>query len=256
MALTNMGTVRRPLAVVAIVALVSLAGCGSSSDRQTSSSRPTAPTTTSTLPPYIAEIAEANVLFLQVFDAPSTANETMVLSNPWFVNDDPTLPVSQLLLVKQKVRDFYEVLLPVRPNGTTGWVRARDVDIVLSPYRVIVELSAHRITVWNGDEIMIQEQVAVGAPETPTPTGTYYTRVLLKAPDPNTVYGPYAYPLSGHSDVLTSFNGGDGELGIHGNNDASALGKSVTAGCVRMSNDSITRMAPIVTLGSPVTILP
>ena len=66
-------------------------------------------------------------------------------------------------------------------------------------------------------EPMIQEPVAVGKESTPTPTGTYYTRVLLKAPDPNTVYGPYAYGLSGHSEVLTEFNGGDAELGIHGN---------------------------------------
>jgi hypothetical protein len=33
--------------------------------------------------------------------------------------------------------------------------------------------------------------------------------LLLKAPDPNTVYGPYAYGLSGYSEVLTEFNGGD-----------------------------------------------
>jgi lipoprotein-anchoring transpeptidase ErfK/SrfK len=72
------------------------------------------------------------------------------------------------------------------------------------------------------------------------------------------VYGPYAYPLSGHSEVLTRFNGGDGELGIHGNNDASVLGQSVTAGCIgciRMTNDGITRLASILPLGTPVEIV-
>jgi lipoprotein-anchoring transpeptidase ErfK/SrfK len=69
------------------------------------------------------------------------------------------------------------------------------------------------------------------------------------------VYGPYAYPLSGHSEVLTSFNGGDGELGIHGNNDESVLGQSVTAGCVRMKNASITMLASMLPLGTPVEIL-
>jgi lipoprotein-anchoring transpeptidase ErfK/SrfK len=70
------------------------------------------------------------------------------------------------------------------------------------------------------------------------------------------VYGPYAYGLSGHSEVLTQFNGGDAELGIHGNNDESVLGKSVTHGCIRISNDSITRLAGMLPLGTPVEILP
>ena len=46
----------------------------------------------------------------------------------------------------------------------------------------------------------------VGKP-TPTPTGEYYLRVLLQAPDPNTVYGPYAYGLSSHSETLDTFAG-------------------------------------------------
>ena len=148
------------------------------------------------------------------------------------------------------------MLLPIRPNGSTGWVRAEDVRGVQNPYRIRVELGAHRISVYDGDAVLLQEPVAIGKPSTPTPPGTYYLRVLLKAPDPNTVYGPYAYPLSGHSEVLTSFNGGDGELGIHGNNDASVLGSSVTSGCIRMSNESITRLAGILPLGTPVEILP
>lgn len=196
------------------------------------------------------------MLLLQVYDSPDAVDPLQRLPNPWFVNDDKTKPVKQVFLVKQQVEDWYEVYLPIRPNGTTGWVRARDVTISQTPYRIVVHLFFHRITVYNGESVLLQEPIAVGKPSTPTPPGTYYLRVLLKAPNPNTVYGPYAYPLSGHSDVLTSFNGGDGELGIHGNNDESVLGQSVTAGCVRMSNASITRLAPMIPLGTPVEIRP
>ena len=142
------------------------------------------------------------------------------------------------------------------PNGTTGWVRKSEVRLTPNRFRIEVSLSGHQITVYDGDTVMIQEPVAIGKESTPTPTGKYYTRVLLKAPDPNTVYGPYAYGLSGHSEVLTEFNGGDAELGIHGNNDASVLGQSVSAGCIRMSNESITRLAGILPLGTPIEILP
>ena len=94
-----------------------------------------------------------------------------------------------------------------------------------------------------------------GAPGTPTPTGHYYIRVLIKAPNPNTVYGPYAYGLSSHSDALSSFEGGDAEIGIHGNDDASVLGGSVTHGCIRIDNAEITRLAGMLPLGTPVDIV-
>ena len=90
---------------------------------------------------------------------------------------------------------------------------------------------------------------------TPTPTGRYYLRVLIKAPDPTTVYGPYAYGLSSHSDALETFDGGDAEIGIHGNNDASVLGHDVTHGCVRMDNAAITMLSTKLPLGTPVDVV-
>ena len=90
--------------------------------------------------------------------------------------------------------------------------------------------------------MLYQGDVAIGTDDTPTPTGEYYVRVKVKAIDPNTVYGPYAWGLSSHSDALETFDGGDAEIGIHGNNDATVLGHDVTHGCVRMDNDAITTL--------------
>ena len=92
-------------------------------------------------------------------------------------------------------------------------------------------------------------------PLAPTPTGHYYIRVLIKAPNPTTVYGPYAYGLSSHSEALSSFDGGDAEIGLHGNDDASVLGRDVTHGCIRMDNTEITKLAGILPLGTPVEIV-
>ena len=69
------------------------------------------------------------------------------------------------------------------------------------------------------------------------------------------MYGPYAYGLSSHSDALDTFAGGDAEIGIHGNNDASVLGNDVTHGCIRMDNDAITMLAKQLPLGTPVDIV-
>ncbi|HWG72514.1 MAG TPA: L,D-transpeptidase, partial [Acidimicrobiales bacterium] len=76
----------------------------------------------------------------------------------------------------------------------------------------------------------------------------------LRSTEPASVYGPFAYGLSAHSDALTTFDGGDAEIGIHGNDDAAVLGQSVTHGCVRMDNAEITKLSKILPLGTPVKI--
>jgi lipoprotein-anchoring transpeptidase ErfK/SrfK len=203
-------------------------------------------------------IAAATAPEVNVFDAPEAPSPSHTFPNPWNLNNDPGQPTVPLVFLVEEQRDdgWIRVLLPVRPNGSTGWIRASDVELTATPYRVTIELSARRITVYEGEDVVLQEAAAVGKPETPTPPGKYYIRVLIDSIDPNSVYGPFAYGLSGFSDTLTSFNGGDAELGIHGNNDASVLGKSVTAGCTRISNESITRLTEILPLGTPVEILP
>ena len=151
---------------------------------------------------------------------------------------------------------WVKVLLPTRPNGSSGWIHAGDVQVSADPYHMQVDVAAPQITVFNGTQVVYQGPVADGAPDTPTPPGLFYARVLLQTPDPNSVYGPFAYGLSAHSDALTTFEGGDAEIGIHGNNDASALGKSVSHGCVRMDNGAITELAKVLPLGTPVQINP
>jgi lipoprotein-anchoring transpeptidase ErfK/SrfK len=176
----------------------------------------------------------------------------------------PTSQVPQVFLVKQQKKDgWVQVLLPVRPNGSTGWVKEADVTPTPTPYRIGVKLADPTITVNKGSHVIYTGPSAIGATDpplpdvgkpTPTPTGEYYLRILLQAPDPNTVYGPYAYGLSSHSDSLDEFAGGDAEIGIHGNNDASVLGTDATHGCIRMDNNAITMLAQQLPLGTPVTV--
>jgi len=210
----------------------------------------------SKLPDYISYTAQPVARTVKVYESRRVDSPSQEFPNPWLLNDRPDARVPQVFLVDRRKKKWVRVLLPVRPNGTTGWVRAKDVRLTPNRFRIVVERGAHQITVYNGDRVIVQEPIAVGTDDTPTPTGKFYLRVLLKAPNPNTVYGPYAFGLSGHSEVLTEFNGGDAEVGIHGNNDASVLGTSVTHGCIRMSNETITRLAGMLPLGTPVTILP
>ena len=246
------------LAVVVVASATLVSACGGGGDDRPTlgASSPTKATSPTTQPGFVSYIAQPVADNVKVHETPDDASPAQDYPNPWLLDDNPEHVVPQVFLVQTRQPDWVQVVLPIRPNGTTGWVRARDVRLTPNRYRITVERGAHQITVYSGNDIVVQEPVATGTDDTPTPTGKYYLRVLLKAPNPNTVYGPYAYGLSAHSDVLTEFNGGDGEVGIHGNNDASVLGKSVTHGCVRMSNDGITKLAGILPLGTPVEILP
>ena len=216
------------------------------------------PTTTTTLPAYISFIAtvKPEVTNIGVFASPDQAAPSQQFPNPWlYEQGNPGSAVPQTFLVKSQRPDgWVEVLLPVRPNGSTGWVHATEVTLTKNPYRIAVSLGAHTITVTNAESVIYTGPVAVGAPDTPTPTGNYYLYVLLQSPDPGGPYGPFAYGLSSHSEVLETFAGGDAEIGIHGNNNASALGQSVSHGCIRMDNAAITELSRQLPLGTPVNV--
>jgi lipoprotein-anchoring transpeptidase ErfK/SrfK len=128
------------------------------------------------------------------------------------------------------------------------------VSLATHDYRIEVEVGAHKLTVYKGNDVFLEDTVAVGASATPTALGTFYTTGLFDTGATQPFYGPYAYPLSGYSEVLFSFGGGEGQMGIHGTNDPSSLGRSVSNGCIRMSNAAITKLANMLPAGVPVDI--
>jgi len=162
--------------------------------------------------------------------------------------------VKRVFLVIGKRPGWLHVLLPVRPNGAKRWIRARDVSLAKVDYALKINLRRHRLIVTKGRRVVATEQIGVGRSVTPTPSGLYFLTELLQPPNPNGVYGKYAFGTSAYSNVLTSFGTGNGQIGIHGTNDPAGLGTEVSHGCIRLTNDAITRLAKTLPLGTPVTI--
>lgn len=160
-----------------------------------------------------------------------------------------------LLVVDEADDGWAQVALPTRPNGSTGWVRASGMAMRSHEYRIEVELDRFHLAVFLGRRQIFEAPVAVATDDAPTPGGMFYTTELLETPDPDGPYGPYAIGLSGHSEVLTSFNGGDGQLGIHGTNEPDKIGTKVSHGCIRLDNGAMTRLAKLgLPLGTPVFV--
>jgi lipoprotein-anchoring transpeptidase ErfK/SrfK len=174
---------------------------------------------------------------------------------PWMTLPSPQrFGAPQVFVVLQADRNWLHVLLPVRPNGSTGWIETSEVRLSWHTYRIVVELRSHRLLVFHNDVVVESDPAGIGTRETPTPSGTYYTKELIRTPDPAGPYGPYAFELSGFSNVLTHFAGGDGLIGIHGTNEPQYLGQDVPPPCIRISNAAITRLAQLLPLGVPVHI--
>jgi lipoprotein-anchoring transpeptidase ErfK/SrfK len=164
----------------------------------------------------------------------------------------PRTPLT--FLVARRRGAWLKAHLPTRPNLATGWIRRRAVTLATTPYAIEIHLRAHRLTLRRRGRRVLRATIAKGRAVSPTPTGRYYVTDLLRPPEPHGFYGPYALGLSAHSDVYTSFAGGDGQIGIHGTDRPSVLGGDVSHGCIRVRNSVVSRLAARVPLGTPVDI--
>jgi len=151
--------------------------------------------------------------------------------------------------VVEQQSGWVRVQLAKRPNGSTGWVPTSAVKLTSDPYAIVVSVADNTLDLYKDGSVLHSYPVATGTGGTPTPAGRFALTELL-APT-NDGYGPYAYGTTAFSDVLNSFGGGPGQIGLHGTNDSSSIGSGASHGCVRMHNADITALAKLLPLGTP-----
>jgi lipoprotein-anchoring transpeptidase ErfK/SrfK len=151
-------------------------------------------------------------------------------------------------------RVWYRVLLPKRPNQSSGWVRGDQVRTVPRDYHALVDLSERRLSLYKDDKLVRSFPVGIGRAATPTPTGRFFVTVKLRPPQISSIYGAWALGLSGYSQVLEQFGTGDGQIALHGSSNPANLGHQVSNGCVRLDNGAISVLADLLEPGSPVDI--
>lgn len=148
---------------------------------------------------------------------------------------------------------WYEISVPGRPNGRVGWVRAGNVTVRPMPWQVVIFRGSKVLQVWKDDRKLYQSKVAVGAPGMETPTGLYYVTMRFK-PVRQTFLGTFAFETSAFS-KLSEWPGG-GVVGLHGTWQPWLLGKEVSHGCVRISNESANFLRDRIPVGTPIRIVP
>ncbi len=164
-----------------------------------------------------------------------------------------TLPVLSRSIGLHRMR-WLLVMLPGRPNGSTGWIAEQDTRPLVTPWRIGVDLDTRGVTAYRDGRVARTFRAVIGKPSTPTPSGRFFVEESVKMPlgQPG---GPYALALSARSNVLQDFEGGPGQVAIHGSVGLAApLDTAASFGCIRLANASIDWLSRRIPPGTPVTI--
>jgi lipoprotein-anchoring transpeptidase ErfK/SrfK len=150
---------------------------------------------------------------------------------------------------------WYHVQLPLKPNGSTGYVRAADVDLLPVRTRIVADLSERKVTLYRAGRKVLEVPAAIGSPSTPTPVGRFYVNQRLRALDSSGPFGLGGVGISAFSEVLTDWVQG-GPIAIHGTNRPDSIGRAASTGCLRVRNDVLDPIFRLALPGTPVVIHP
>jgi hypothetical protein len=151
-------------------------------------------------------------------------------------------------------RHWLKVMLPGRPNGSTGWIRQAGTHPSGTGWYIHVGLGARRVWIYDRGALIRSFPAVVGKPSTPTPTGRFFIEETVAMPV-REAGGPFALALSARSDVLREFDGGPGQIAIHGRDLLGGTpGHAQSHGCIRLTTPDIDWLAARVAPGTPVTI--
>jgi lipoprotein-anchoring transpeptidase ErfK/SrfK len=150
--------------------------------------------------------------------------------------------------------EWLRVRLPGRPNGHAGWIQKRATTEAVARWRIVVNVGARRVTAYRDGVSQRSFDAVVGKPSTPTPLGEFFVEEAV-AVAPGEVGGPYALALSARSAVFQEFDGGPGQIALHGlRNVGGTPGTAASHGCVRLADAAMRWLVERIGPGVPVTV--
>lgn len=169
-----------------------------------------------------------------------------------YTPDGEALQTYELLASEKIGRTVWEqISVPMRPNGTTGWIkRSWLASTIVSHTLVVVDRATRRLTVYRHGAVVLTAPVGVGKPSTPTPAGHFW--ISESFPSSNPFYGPWAFGTTDYS-VLTEWPGG-GIVGLHGTDEPRLIPGDPSHGCVRLRNRDDLKLKSLISIGAAVWI--
>ena len=166
----------------------------------------------------------------------------------------PITGVRTVLPVLAHHGGWLKVRLPGRPNGHVGWIVRKGTTASVTAWHLVVDLSRRLVIVYRSGRPVRDFRAVVGKPSTPTPRGEFFVEESI-ALRPTDVGAPFAFALSARSNVLQEFDGGPGQIALHGlANIGGVPGTAVSHGCVRLPTAVMRWLVTRIGTGAPVTI--
>jgi lipoprotein-anchoring transpeptidase ErfK/SrfK len=191
----------------------------------------------------------------RAYRAPSarSAQNAFVPANRPITGERTTLPVIRRATGPGGIR-WLDVMLPGRPNGSTGWIAQQGTRKLETSWHLVVNLARRRVTAYRDGRVARAFQAVVGKPSTPTPTGNYFVEETVQMA-PGEPGGPFALATSARSQVFQEFEGGPGQIALHGRDNLGGTpGNAESHGCIRLATPSIDWLIARIEPGTPVTI--
>jgi lipoprotein-anchoring transpeptidase ErfK/SrfK len=164
-------------------------------------------------------------------------------------------PEVYLVLTKQVMPDgrtWLKLAIPMRPNGTTGWVVRGAMGKLTRVRRwLVVDRRKLRARFYDHGRQLWSAPVGIGKPSTPTPNGLFWVREEFVL-DNQVFYGPYAFGTSAYAKV-SDWPGG-GVVGVHGRSLPQLVPGRPSHGCIRMHNKDILWLARHMPVGTPISV--
>jgi hypothetical protein len=165
------------------------------------------------------------------------------------------VPITAWVEETSKHGQWGRVEIPYVWPRREGWIHLRGLARSSTHVTVHVDLSKHWVRVTKFGRSLFGLRAATGSPASPTPVGEYFVtdRVAFSA---GSSLGSFAFGISGIQPRLPAGWSGGNQLAVHGTNDPSSIGRSVSAGCIRVSEAGLRRLKPLLRLGTPVIVEP
>jgi len=129
-------------------------------------------------------------------------------------------------------------------NGATN-------QVVEHGDRIVISLPERKLTVMHDGKSAGEYEIAVGKPDTPTPTGEFQIADKQAYAGVNGAFGTRwmeFHRMREADGVLHLF-------GIHGTNAPQKIGDAVSHGCIRLNNDDVEKVYQQAYIGEPVQII-
>jgi lipoprotein-anchoring transpeptidase ErfK/SrfK len=126
--------------------------------------------------------------------------------------------------------------------------------------RLVLRLGERQVYVYQGAEAIATYPVAIGRPDTPTPTGEFQIFETLEDPSWRNPRTGEVESAGADGSLGTRWIGfahmPNGVIGFHGTPNRASIGRAASHGCVRMRNEDVVALFARVTVGTVVTVEP